>query len=480
MDVVYRVNDPDDATVKTRALAFISGTRSFANVIKPTAFVEGTAANIGDSIATNTDKTLTWDVAVDWSIDVGQLKFEILALDSRGLLQFDWIAIPAAGGNPALTISKDTPASNKVLDALFWQYASGDTGLTLASGVLKGTSASGNFNGLTLANGSTSDSSWSTPYVLKKMNLDPASASEVTFANTTARASLSNTSSWHAANRAYAGIVALVGWGRNSSGVLTFPGGVTGLVRIASGPGSSHVLGLNGDGTVVAWGDNSSGQTTVPVGLSGVTAIAAGEAHSLAVKSDGNVVAWGDNSYGQTTVPTGLSGATAVAGGSYHSLALKGDGTVVAWGYNGSGQTTVPAGLSGVTAIAAGRMHSLALKSDGTVVTWGMNIGTAPVGLSGVTAIASGSNHILALKSDSTVVAWGSNSSGQATVPAGLSGVTAIAAGERHSLALKGDGSVVAWGYNINGESTVPAGLSGVTGIAAGSSHSIAFKAKAP
>jgi hypothetical protein len=35
MDVVYRVNDPDDATVKARALAFVDGVRSFANVIKP-------------------------------------------------------------------------------------------------------------------------------------------------------------------------------------------------------------------------------------------------------------------------------------------------------------------------------------------------------------------------------------------------------------------------------------------------------------
>jgi hypothetical protein len=44
MDVVYRVNDPDDATVKTRALAFVDGVRSFAKVIKPVTFVEGTAA----------------------------------------------------------------------------------------------------------------------------------------------------------------------------------------------------------------------------------------------------------------------------------------------------------------------------------------------------------------------------------------------------------------------------------------------------
>ena len=63
MDVVYRVNDPDDATVKTRALAFVDGVRSFANVLKPVTFVEGTAAKLGDAIPSNTDHTLTWDVA---------------------------------------------------------------------------------------------------------------------------------------------------------------------------------------------------------------------------------------------------------------------------------------------------------------------------------------------------------------------------------------------------------------------------------
>jgi hypothetical protein len=39
MDVVYRVNDPDDATVKTRALAFVGGVRSFANVIRLVTFL---------------------------------------------------------------------------------------------------------------------------------------------------------------------------------------------------------------------------------------------------------------------------------------------------------------------------------------------------------------------------------------------------------------------------------------------------------
>ena len=88
-------------------------------------FVEGTAAKIGDAIASNTNLTLTWDVGADWNIDPGQLKFEILAREYRGLLAFDWITIPAAGGNPALTISKDTLSDAAVLDALFWQYAAG-------------------------------------------------------------------------------------------------------------------------------------------------------------------------------------------------------------------------------------------------------------------------------------------------------------------------------------------------------------------
>ena len=46
MDVVYRVNDPDDATVKVRALAFVDGVRSFANVLRPVTFVEGTVVKI--------------------------------------------------------------------------------------------------------------------------------------------------------------------------------------------------------------------------------------------------------------------------------------------------------------------------------------------------------------------------------------------------------------------------------------------------
>ena len=251
MDVVYRVNDPDDATVKVRALAFVDGVRSFANVLRPVTFVEGTVVKIGDAIPTNTNHTLTWNVGSDWNIALGQVKFEILCRDGRGLLAFDWISIPAAGGNPALTISKDTPADASVLSALFWQYADGDAGLTLNAGVLSGSASSGVFGGVVLANGNTLQT-YGAPYIFKQMNLDPVSSLEMNYAAVSARAGLLSTTNWHAANRPYAGIAPIVGWGRNDIGQNTVPTVLTGVTAITAG--ENYSLALESNGTVVGWG----------------------------------------------------------------------------------------------------------------------------------------------------------------------------------------------------------------------------------
>jgi hypothetical protein len=460
--------------VKTRALAFIGGVRSFANLIKPVTFAEGTAAKLGDAIPSNTNHTLTWDAAADWDTDLGQVKFEILAMDGRGLLPIDWITIPAAGGNPALTISKDTFADAAVLNALFWQYADGDSGLTLSNGVLTGNTSSGNFDGVDLVSGTTIQT-YAPPFILKRMNLDPASDVEVKYAAETARAGLTATSSWHAANRVYSGMSVVLWWGNNDFGQATIPAGLTNVAAIAAG--GYHSLVLQNGGTVVGWGDNSYGQTTVPTGLTNVAAVAADYYNSLALKNDGTVVGWGENVYGQTTIPTGLTNVAAIAAGRFHSLALKNDGTLVGWGSNSVGQATIPAGLTNVAAIAAGYHHSLALKNDGTVVGWGDT--TIPAGLTNVSAIAVGEAYSFALKNDGTVVGWGSNNFGVGTIPAGLTNVSAIAA-SLHSLALKNDGTVVGWGYNEYGQATSPAGLTNVAAIAAGYFHSLALKAKAP
>ena len=44
-------------------------------------------------------------------------------------------------------------------------------------------------------------------YLLKQMNLDPADAGEVSYATTSARAGLLNTTKWHAVQRPYQGLL---------------------------------------------------------------------------------------------------------------------------------------------------------------------------------------------------------------------------------------------------------------------------------
>lgn len=472
LDVVYRIEDADDATVKVRTLAFIDGMRSFAKVIKPVTFVEGTAANTGDAISTNVAHTLTWDVASDWAVDVGQLKFEVLCLDQRGLLSFDWIGIPAAGGQPALTISKGSPPNDKLLDGLFWHYAMGDPQLVLDHGVLRGTAVAGRFNGILLADGGTA-AGYAAPFLFKQMNVDVAALADVTYADVTARAGLVNPTDWHALNRPFGGLSLVAAWGYNGNGQCNVPAGTSNVVAITAGAAINAVL--RADGTVVSWGPWSSG---MPADLTGVTAVDAGDAYCVALKADGTVVAWGSNTFHETSVPAALNGVTGVSAGPVHALAVRNDGSVVAWGDNSNQQLNVPGVLANVTAVAAGCSHSLALKHDGTVTGWGDNSSgqlNPPAGLAGVVAITAGWSHSLALKNDGTVTAWGSNEYGQCDVPAGLAGVVAIAAGHFHNLALKSDGTVVAWGQSTNGKTNVPAGLGGVTAIAAGGSHSMAL-----
>ena len=475
MDVVYRVDDPDDATVSAYPLAFVDGVRSFDNVIRPVTFEEGTAANFGAAIAANTNHTLTWNVAADWNVDLGQLKFEIICKDARGLLSFDWLTIPATTNSAELTISQNSPSTNEVLNALFYLYASGDPGLELTAGVLSGSEQNEMFTSAELVDGTVLQLS-ATPYVLQQMDLAPANSQDIKLA-VDARSGMVSTSAWHVAERPFAGYSIVYGWGSNNYGEVTIPQGLWDVTALSAGQWSS--LALKADGSLVAWGWNLHGQSTIPAGLSNVTAISSGYAHHLALKRDKTVVAWGYNIGGQTNVPAGLSNVLAVAAGRYHSLALKSDGTVVGWGTNAAGQVSIPTGLVGVIAIAAGGDHSLALKTNGTVIAWGEdNYGqsTVPPGLSNVTALAAGRYHSLALKSDGTLVGWGRDNLGQTDIPAGLSNVTAIAAGWYHNLARTDNGTFVSWGSAGNQLLAVPAGVTNVSAMAAGLAHSLAVK----
>lgn len=134
LDVVYRVKSAKP-TVKVRSLAFKDGVRSFANVVRPETFIEGTDVNVGDAISANVEHRLTWRVSSDWQIDLAKVKFEVLAVE-EDLLPLELVTIPANGTNKAMEISWNAINADRVFDALLWLYADKDAGLILSDGVL--------------------------------------------------------------------------------------------------------------------------------------------------------------------------------------------------------------------------------------------------------------------------------------------------------------------------------------------------------
>jgi len=489
MDVTYRIDDPDDATVSVQALAFVDGVRSFANVIRPTTWAEGTESNLGSNITTDVEHSLTWDVAADMTNDLVHLKFEVLCRDSRGLLPLEWITIPAAGGHDELTISKNAPTDGEVLDALFWEYAEWNPRVRLLDGWLIGTSASMEFNGVPLVDASEVQD-FGPAHVLRSMNLLTADERALNEA-IVARSDLGESNRWHAVHRPYQPLTPLVTWGDDFA-CPPPPMGLTNVVAIAC-TGTGNIL-LTQSGTVHYWGaDDSSGFGTslIPGDLTNATAIAASWYHCLALTESGHVVGWGGDDEGQASPPEDLTNAIAIAAGRLHSVALTEGGEVVVWGWGENDVMLPPPGLStsNVTALAAGANFTLALTADGNVVGWGDGgidePHRPPEPLTNAAAIAAGFQHALALTVDGEVVGWGSNGGGEASPPADLPKATAIAAncGETDlncSIALTEHGTVVGWGIDRNKpapmpQTTPPPGLSNVVAIAAGSEHALAL-----
>ncbi len=135
MDVKYRVYSLADK-VNVRALAFENGVRSFANVVRPTTFLEGSV--IGDNVPANTVNSFAWKVSADWKVDLAQVSVEVLAQDvGAGLVPLDFVTIPAHGSYGAVTCSKNVVSDAQYLDALYWLYADGDADLSLKDGWLR-------------------------------------------------------------------------------------------------------------------------------------------------------------------------------------------------------------------------------------------------------------------------------------------------------------------------------------------------------
>lgn len=533
MDIHFRVEDPDDAFVKVRALAFRDGVRSFANVMRPVTFVDGTDSLVGDHVATNVDHLLTWDVAADWNVQLGQLTFEILAMDGRGLLPMDWVTIPATETTAEQTISTNVQTDAHIMDALFWLYADRDPDLFIQGGIPKGRLAKtkgsnwierwegqeyiwyeGDLEANVFLMHETLVTSEALPFLYKKMNFRTANnslgiaarllPSDILYTREFKPNNHFTMYRWYAEKSPYEPIFAVhmypnhgYHWQQPEVDLFFMPG--ERLISITSSESSTYVLAESGQVYGInSWYNSGVYWRGLNTGwIKDVVEIDAGQGILIGRTADGLVIRWQEPGWNQSpTQPEfvpGINDAKSIAAGG-HILAVRENGTVFAHGqYNHSGQLNVPFGLTGVKAVAAGQSHSVALKEDGTVVAWGSNYYgecNVPAGLNNVIAIAAGMSHTLALRSNGTVVAWGATNPpdwdwneidyGQTAVPAGLTDVIEIAAGNYHSLALKSDGTIVQWGGTSPGQqpgdyswSVVP---TGVISISTGASHTAVLK----
>lgn len=184
-DVVYKVLSSND-TVNVRALAFEDGERSFAKVIRPETFVDGTGANLGDGVAANVEHTVSWRISADWQTDLAKVSFDILVSD-QGQLPMELVTIPAADGHDAMTINVRAPTPALIFDALLWHYAAHAPDLTVSDGaLLYSDTMLAKDNGLV-------NSTLPISYVYDKMGFDLLDGTELDYARSATRWPLKTT-----------------------------------------------------------------------------------------------------------------------------------------------------------------------------------------------------------------------------------------------------------------------------------------------
>jgi hypothetical protein len=182
MDIKYTVTSTKDK-VDVRLLAFQDGNRSFAKVLRPETFVEGTQANVGNGVAANVEHTVSWQVSKDWDVDLAKVSIEVYVKEDN-LLPLSLTTIPAMGERASVTFSRNVPNEEKVMNALYWLYADKAADLTLANGVLK----CGNTQ---LVNGSSLSAANAVSYIYSKMGYGTLSGDTLNYVNGLTRLGLS-------------------------------------------------------------------------------------------------------------------------------------------------------------------------------------------------------------------------------------------------------------------------------------------------
>ncbi|MBR6586329.1 MAG: leucine-rich repeat protein [Kiritimatiellae bacterium] len=182
MDIKYKVTSTKDK-VNVRMLAFEDGNRSFAKVLRPETFLDGTEANVGDGVAANVEHTVSWQVSKDWDVDLAKVSIEVYVQEDN-LLPLSLTTIPAMGERASVTFSRNVPNEEKVMNALYWLYADKAADLTLANGVLK----CGNTQ---LVNGSSLSAANAVSYIYSKMGYGTLSGDTLNYVNGLTRLGLS-------------------------------------------------------------------------------------------------------------------------------------------------------------------------------------------------------------------------------------------------------------------------------------------------
>ena len=176
VDIDYRVLGGNTSAVSTAILGFATGGESLNSVIRLTSFAEQTQTNIGSNIRTEMIHRLTWD-ASEVASNFLNVEFEILAKDNRRLLPLRFVTIPGTQNEAALTMSSQPVHDNDCLSLWFWLIASGDSGVLLTNGTIKG--MGGAYDGQTLAFGTTTTTQ-GRARLYERMNVRAPTPAEIT------------------------------------------------------------------------------------------------------------------------------------------------------------------------------------------------------------------------------------------------------------------------------------------------------------
>jgi len=180
VEVDYRVLDADSSSVHVALLGFTNGVNNLSGLIRMTNFVEGTATNLGANIPANSIRRATWDAATDWNFGFGNIQFEVLAKDERGLFPFHFITVPTNGVNPTIKVSDRALTDADLLSVWFWLVATSDSEVQFMPN--KDVNGTGANAAVQYATGITTTAAGRT-YLLNRLGVRAITAAEVTHAN---------------------------------------------------------------------------------------------------------------------------------------------------------------------------------------------------------------------------------------------------------------------------------------------------------